>query len=209
MPGYYVHIASATDDLRSSILGIKGVIAPDLWKWHTPTELEYREFFTDCLNAPTYEQVKKLCSPEHGGTHLGSEVGDTNHANFKLLETMFDNGEIDANNLFFKGYVHHLKVDYIFYSNPSICDNVSFERDFATDKDKAMSDLHCDWDKTNYAISKWYPETKRIVLKMPEEVRKVINFVEGDCKYISLEPMKDFIEEMRKPRSLEELLGSE
>ena len=206
MPGYYVHIAAATDDLRSSILGIKGVIAPDLWKKHTPTESEYHEFFKNCLNVPTYEQVKKLCLPEHGGTHFGSEAGDTNHADFKLLETMFENGEFDANNLFFKGYIHHLKVDYIFYSNPSICDNVSFERDFAADSDKAMSDLHCDWDKTNYAISKWYSETKGIVSKMPEEVRKVINFVEGDCKYISLSPMKDFIEEMRKNRSLEELL---
>lgn len=206
MPGYFVHIASSPDDIRSSKLGIKGVIAPDLWKKHTPTELEYTSFFGDCLNAPSYEQVKSLCSIEHGGTHFVSKSSDTNHANFKLLEKMFEEGQLDATNLFFKGYVHHLKVDYNFYSNTLLCDNVEFERDFAADEKMAMSELHSDWDKTNFAISKWYPETIQIISTMPEKVRNVVNFVEGDCKYISLIPMKQFIEEMRRPKSLKKLL---
>lgn len=208
MPGNFTHVASATEDVRSSKIGILGVIAPDLWKKHTPTESEYIELFGDCLDqAPSYEQVLKLCSIEHGGTHFGSEPGDTNHANFKLLASMFKDGQFDANSIFFKGYVHHLRADKEFYSNPTLCNTAAFEKEFALDKNKAMADLHTDWDKTNFAISSWYPEIVDMIDYLPEDAKKVINFVEGDCKYISASSMKEFIEDMRKSRSLKELLG--
>ena len=208
MPGHFTHIGSVPEDIRSSELGVIGVIAPDLWKKHTPTESEYTDLFGNCLDkAPGYEQVLKLCSIEHGGTHFGSEPGDTNHANFKLLTSMFNNGQLDKNNIFFKGYIHHLRVDHDFYANSALCNNVAFEKDFALDKDKAIADLHTDWDKTNFSISTWYPEVIDLIDYLPEEVKKVIKFVEGNCKYISASSMKEFIEDMRKPRSLEELLG--
>ncbi len=210
MPGNFTHVSSVPEDVRSSEIGVIGVIAPDLWKKHTPTKSEYAYLFRNCLDkAPSYEQVLKLCSIKHGGTHFGSEPGDTNHADFKLLKSMFEDGEFDSNSLFFKGYIHHLRVDYEFYSNPTLCNNVAFEKDFALEKNKAMTELHADWDKTNFAISSWYPEVIDLIDYLPEEAKKVIKFVEGECKYISTFSMKDFIEDMRKPRSLEELLGSE
>lgn len=206
MPGYFVHIASAPEDVRSSTLGLKGLIAPDLWKWHTPTESEYFQFFDQCPDAPSYEQVKFLCSVEHGGTHFGSEPGDTNHADFTFLSTLFATGQFDADNLFFKGYIHHLRVDKTFYADTSLCDGTAFEKDYAVDKETAMEVLHLDWDKTNFAISNWYPEVVNVVSAMPEEVRKVIGFAEGNTKYVALTPMKLFIQDMRKYRSMAELL---
>lgn len=207
MPGYFVHIASAPDDVRSSTLGLKGLIAPDLWKRHSPTESEYIQFFDNCHNAPTYEQVKFLCSVEHGGTHFGSEPGDTNHANFVFISTLFSTSQFDANNLFFKGYIHHLKVDEAFYADAALCNGTAFEKDFAIDKETAMADLHLDWNKTNFAISNWYPEVINLISTMPEEVQKVIGFAEGSTKYVALTQMKEFMENMRKSRSIEELLS--
>ena len=207
MPGYFVHIASAPEDVRSSALGLKGLIAPDLWKKHTPTESEYLQFFAKCSDAPSYEQVKFLCSAEHGGTHFGSKASDTNHANFAFLSTLFASGQFDADNLFFKGYIHHLRVDKNFYADSSLCDGSAFEKDFAVDKDTAMADLHFDWDKTNFAISSWYPEVVDVVSTMPEKVQKVIGFAEGDTKYVALTPMRQFIQDMRESRSIAELLN--
>lgn len=206
MPGYFVHIASAPDDVRSSTIGLKGLIAPDLWKKHTPTETEYNKFFENCSGAPTYEQVKFLCSVEHGGTHFGPNPGYTNLADFAFLANLFATAQLDANNLFFKGYIHHLRVDKSFYADTSICNGVAFETDFATNKEIAMADLHLDWDKTNFAISEWYPEVVDVVSTMPEEVQKVIGFAEGHTKYVFLVPMKQFMQNMRKARSMEELL---
>ena len=36
MPGYFIHLASAPEKLRNSKIGLLGIIAPDLWKKHTP-----------------------------------------------------------------------------------------------------------------------------------------------------------------------------
>lgn len=207
MPGYFVHISSAPEDVRSSTLGLKGLIAPDLWKKHTPTESEYIQFFDKCPDSPSYELVKFLCSIEHGGTHFGSNPSDTNHADFAFLSTLFAAGQFDADNLFFKGYIHHLRVDANFYANPLLCNGTAFEKDYSIDKETAMINLHLDWDKTNLAISSWYPEIANIVSTMPEKVQKVIGFAEGDIKYVALTPMKQFIEDMRKPRTTEELLN--
>lgn len=207
MPGYFVHIASAPEDVRSSVLGLKGLIAPDLWKKYTPTESEYLQFFDKCPGAPSYEQVKFLCSVEHGGTHFGSKPSDTNHADFAFLSTLFASNQFDTDNLFFKGYIHHLRVDKNFYANTSLCDGAAFEKDFAVDKDAAMADLHIDWDKTNFAISSWYPEVVDVVSTMPEKVQKVIGFAEGDTKYVALTPMRQFIQYMRLSRSIAELLN--
>ena len=179
MPGYFVHIGSASDDVRSSALGLKGLIAPDLWKKHTPTESEYLQFFEGCPDAPSYEQVKLLCSAEHGGTHFGSKPSDTNHADFAFISDLFESGKLDANNLFFKGYVHHLRVDKNFYADASLCDAQAFENDRVINNEAAMA----------------------------EKVQKVIAFAEGSTKYVFLTPMKKFIQDMRKPRSLEELLN--
>ena len=44
MPGYFVHIASAPEDIRSSVVGVKGLIVADLWKKHTPSKEEYVQF---------------------------------------------------------------------------------------------------------------------------------------------------------------------
>lgn len=207
MPGYFVHIASAPDDVRSSALGLKGLIAPDLWKKNTPTESEYLQFFENCPGAPSYEQVKLLCSAEHGGTHFGSKPGDTSHADFAFIANLFESGKLDANNLFFKGYVHHLRVDKNFYADATLCDGTTFENDRAVDKETAMATLHNDWNKTNFAISSWYPEVVDVVSTMPEKVQKVISFAEGSPKYIAFAPLKPFIQNMRKPRSLAELLN--
>ena len=75
------------------------------------------------------------------------------------------------------------------------------------DKETAMATLHNDWNKTNFAISSWYPEVVNVVATMPEKVQKVIAFAEGSTKYVFLTPMQKFIQDMRKPRSLEELLN--
>lgn len=206
MPGYFIHLASAPEDVRSSTLGLKGLIAPDLWKKHTPTENEYIQFFDKCPDAPSYEQVKFLCSIEHGGSHFGSEPGDTNHADFAFISTLFARNQFDKTNPFFKGYIHHLRVDKNFYADDSICDGETFDKDFTVDRKNAMTILHLDWDKTNFAISKWFPEVVEIVSTMPDEVQKVIGFTEGKTKYVALDPMKHFIEDMRKPRSIDELL---
>lgn len=205
MPGYFVHIASAPEDVRSSSIGLKGLIAPDLWKKHTPTETEYNQFFENCSEKPTYEQVKFLCSVEHGGTHFGPNPSYTNLADFALLANLFATAQLD-NNLFFKGYIHHLMVDKSFYADPSICDGVTFETDLATNKENAMKDLHLDWDKTNSAIAEWYPEVVDVVASMPKEIQKVIGFAEGPTKYVALAPMRQFMQNMRKSRSMEELL---
>ena len=190
MPGYFVHIASAPQDLRSSALGLKGLIAPDLWKKHTPTESEYFQFFTKCSDAPSYEQIKFLCSAEHGGTHFGSKLSDTNHADFAFISNLFTNGQLDVDNLFFKGYIHHLRVDKNFYADISVFNKEAYEKDSAIDKEVAIEDLHFDWDKA------------------PEEVQKVIGFAKGDTKYVTLDSMRHFIENMRESRSIEELLNS-
>lgn len=206
MPGFFVHLSSASDDLRNSSLGLKGLIAPDLWKKHTPTESEYLQFFANCTNAPSYKQVLFLCSDEHGGSHFGSEPGDTNHADFAYLAKLFANKQLDGNNMFFKGYIHHLRVDTNFYADSSICNGVAFDKDFAANKATTMSELHLDWDKTNFAIKTWYPEVSSLIATMPESVQQVIGFAEGNTKYVNLEPMKHFMEKMRKPKSLDELL---
>ena len=208
MPGYFVHIASAPQDLRSSALGLKGLIAPDLWKKHTPTESEYFQFFTKCSDAPSYEQIKFLCSAEHGGTHFGSKLSDTNHADFAFISNLFTNGQLDADNLFFKGYIHHLRVDKNFYADIPVFNKEAYEKDSAIDKKVAIEDLHFDWDKTNFAISNWYPEIVDLLSSAPEEVQKVIGFAKGDTKYVTINPMRHFIENMRESRSIEELLNS-
>ncbi len=206
MPGYFVHIASAADDIRVSDLGLKGLIAPDLWKKSTPTKEEYTEFFNNCEGAPSYEQILLLCSLTHGGTHFGSRPGDTNHADFKLIKSLLSSGQLDERNMFFKGYVHHLRVDHDFYADESICNSKAFNADYANDAKLAMDTLHMDWDKTNQALATWYPEVKDIVSSMPINVQKVIGFAEGETKYVFLTPMHNFVEVMRKHRALYELL---
>lgn len=207
MPGYFVHIASAPDDIRSSTLGLKGLVAPDLWKKSTPTEEEYLTFFNGCEGAPSYQQILLLCSLEHGGTHFGSKPGDTNHADFELLKSLFSGGQLDANNMFFKGYVHHLRVDHDFYADESICNSNAFTADYAKDAKSAMDTLHKDWDNTNQALATWYPEVKNVISAMPSKVQKVIGFAEGKTKYVALDPMHSFVEAMREPKSLRQLMN--
>lgn len=207
MPGYFIHIASASKDIRNSKLALKGIIAPDLWKWKTPTLEEYSNFFNDLSNSPSYEQVQFLCSLEHGGTHFGSSPSDTSHANFTLLKELFATGQLDADNPFFKGYIHHLHVDYKFYSDESICNIKLFNKDYSIDA-KATSDLaHSDWDKTNTAIAKWYPEVLDIISTMPKEIQEIISFIDGTPKYISLNSIHQFIQNMQKEQTLSELLN--
>jgi len=205
MPGYFVHIASAPEDIRSSVVGVKGLIVADLWKKHTPSKEEYVQFFKGCENAPTYDQILLMCSLEHGGTHFGSKPSETNNANFQLIKDLFDSGQF-ATTMFFKGYVHHLRVDHDFYADKSICNGEAFMADFKKEEESAVKALHLDWDKTNQALADWYPEVKKLVSDMPNEVKKVIGFATGDTQYVSLTPMHEFVEAMRQPKNLYQLL---
>ena len=49
MPGYLMHIDCAPEIIRNSKVGLKGIIAPDLWKSHTPTQEEYSSFLLIAL----------------------------------------------------------------------------------------------------------------------------------------------------------------
>lgn len=207
MPGYFVHIASAPTDIRSSELGLKGLIAPDLWKKSTPSKEEYLAFFNGCKGVPSYQQVLLLCSTNHGGTHFGSKPSDTNHADFSMIASLFHNGQLDADSIFFKGYVHHLLADKTFYADESICNITRFNADYAIDAKTAKDNLHLDWDKTNHAIATKYPEIVPAVSILPTKAKKVIAFVEGIPMYVALEPMLHFIQSMRQPKTLEQLLA--
>lgn len=207
MPGYLVHIVSASEDLRSSKLGFKGLIAPDLWKKHTPTYDEYLQFFYECFDAPSYEQVKLLCSDTHGGTHFGKKSSITNCADFAFIATLFATKQLDSENPFFKGYIHHLRVDKNFYADSSICDRISFNNDFVENRELARETLHNDWDKTNNSISQWYPEVRVMISALPRKAQDIIQFVDGIPQYISLDKMHIFIENMHQFKSIEELLN--
>lgn len=206
MPGYFVHLGSAPESVRSSELGLKGLIAPDLWKWNTPSKEEYYEFFSGCVEtAPSYQQILTLCDITHGGTHFGTSQGDTNHADFTLLKSMFSNGELPLNQFMF-GYIHHLRVDEKFYSRSDICDMHTFNKNYALDSQNAMDTLHLDWDKSNKVISEWYPEVVNAITDMPETVKNVVQFKDGAPVYISLNHLKEFMEDLRRQRSIDELL---
>ena len=207
MPGYFVHIASASEVIRTSKLGFKGLIAPDLWKKNTPTEYEYSQFFYDCSNAPSYEQVKFLCSETHGGTHFGENASITNHADFALIATLFATRQLDIDNPFFKGYIHHLRVDKNFYSDSSIFNEVAFNHDYLKNIEMAKETLHNDWNKTNHSISQWYPEVRVMISSLPQRAQDIIQFKEGVPKYIELNKMHSFIETMRQLKSIDELLN--
>lgn len=178
MPGYFIHLASAPEKLRNSKIGLLGIIAPDLWKKHTPTELEYDKLFSKCvIDKPRYEEVLLLCDASHGGTHFGSEPSDTNHANFSAIRKILEDGKLDGNSLFITGYMHHLQV------------------------------LHNDWNKTNLALATLYPDLNSIIKTMPEKVQTVVEFKNGTPTYISLDLLFSFIEEMRKKIVLTDLIS--
>lgn len=208
-PGYLVHTAAFDPKvLKQSKLALLGLIAPDFWKKHTPSKEEYLAFFGGCQGAPSYEQVLLLCSLDHGGTHFGSNPRETDHADFSLLRSMFSTGQLDAENIFFYGYVHHLLADKMFYANRLICDQAKFSEDRSIDSNAALARLHNDWDKTNAEIIAWFPEVKLAISTMPSEVQKVIGFAEGPPTYVALEHMRRFIEMMRQPQNLEQLLAA-
>ena len=100
-PGYGIHTAALPEHLMGLLLAVLGMVAPDLWKKHTPSYEEYMAFFNSCQGAPTYEQVLLLCSSDHGGTHFGPEPSITNQADFFLLHDLFNTGRLDAENIFF------------------------------------------------------------------------------------------------------------
>ena len=208
MPGYFIHLASAPEKLRNSKIGLLGIIAPDLWKKHTPTELEYDKLFSECvIDKPRYEEVLLLCDASHGGTHFGSEPSDTNHANFSAIRKILEDGKLDGNSLFITGYMHHLMVDKLFYSNKSICDIDKFNKDFNEHPDLAKQVLHNDWNKTNLALATLYPDLNSIIKTMPEKVQTVVEFKNGTPTYISLDLLFSFIEEMRKKIVLTDLIS--
>lgn len=144
---------------------------------------------------PRYEEVLLLCDASHGGTHFGSEPSDTNHANFSAIRKILEDGKLDGNSLFITGYMHHLMVDKLFYSNKSICDIDKFNKDFNEHPDLAKQVLHNDWNKTNLALATLYPDLNSIIKTMPEKVQTVVEFKNGTPTYISLDLLFSFIEE--------------
>ena len=194
MPGNVIHLGGAPKEFQETKLGRLGLIAPDYWKWEKPTLEDYKNFFEGCENAPTYEEVEYLCSLEHGGTHFGSEQGDTNHADFGILANAFNNGKLDKTNPFYLSYVHHLRLDKCFYANPDLFDQISFENDYSKDDKETMKRLHLDWDNTNDLIQQWFPKVCTSLTDMPQKVKDIVKFVEGKPKYVQPIPLKAFME---------------
>lgn len=211
MPGYFVHFGCANPAICRSILGRKGLIAPDFFKWEIPTKEQYEDFFANCKGEgeiPTYEEICFVCDESHGRTHFSpsQDPGDTNHADFDFLKTAFESGKLKYTD-FWWGFIHHLRTDYEFYANPSICDMEKFDADYNNDSKSAMDTLHEDWDKTNGTIAKWYPEVASYLDDMPENVRNIVKFTQGETVYINIHEMTVFMDMMRQERSIDELLN--
>ena len=208
MPGYFIHLASAPTSLRYDPLALKGFIAPDVWKATIPTYDEYEKFFNNCkdIRGIDYEQILRLCDLSHGGTHFGSNPRDTNHADFQYIYKMISNNQLLISS-FLIAYIHHLRVDTMFYSRNDICDYASFKKDYAVNAEKAMDTLHLDWDKTNKSILNWYPELVSLMKYMPEDVKKVVQFTEGEPHYINLGSLKEFMDDFRHEHSIKQLIA--
>ncbi len=197
MPGYFIHLVAAPEEIRNSKLGALGLIAPDFWQKYAPTEEEYIEFFQGCEDFPTYEQILMLCSKEHGGTHFGVKSRCNTSTDFGIINQMIEENKIDSNNMFIKGFIQHLKVDEAFYTDRTYFDVDTYRLDYAVNNKKTIGRLHKEWDRTNLVITKWYPEAKNAIHKLPERACKVIAFTKGKLRYVNLEELHEFIEKMR------------
>lgn len=205
-PGFGLHLGSTNEENLGSKLIVLGVAAPDYFKWDPLTQERYEKFFKGCENAPKYEEIQYLCDLKHGGTHFGSEPGDTNHANFKVLAEAFSNGILDAENPFYIGYLHHLRVDQRFYADPTLFNQELFDSDYKSNSEETMARLHRDWDNTNDALLKCFPKVRDILRGMPQEVQDIVKFEEGEPKYISLKLVINFVNGMKGDFTLAHLL---
>lgn len=99
-----------------------------------------------------------------------------------------------------------MRADTDFYGNPDICNHAAFNADFIKDEPATRARLHRDWDRTNHIISAKYPQAAKALKSLPPQIMKYIKYEIGPTKYISLSRTLDFINEMRKERTLQELL---
>lgn len=206
MPGYLMHIDCAPEIIRNSKVGLKGIIAPDLWKSHTPTQEEYSSFFANCIDVPRYEEILMLCNSSHGGTHFGSPSYYTSRTNFSMIRNLFLSGKLDSSNIFFTGFMHHLYVDNAFYSDKNLFDSDKFFADYLQNPVLAKQTLHNDWDAINLHLATMNPELISVLDFMPDEVKAFVKFSSSKTTYASFF-IFDFMQEMRKKAVLTELIG--
>lgn len=185
MPGYYIHLASSSEESRKNRSFVYGLEAPDLLKKYYKdnglewTKEKYKQIKTpdmpdfSCFEARIQEKESIL---NNAGMHYGvSSNPDISH----FWNTL---SVIEKQNPFYIGYLWHLLTDLMIYKYLNIEEKLN---NSATNNEKntnleELQKLHSDWDKINTKVRTTY----RDVILTPEVIElNVVKFISDTHTY--------------------------
>ena len=189
MPGYKFHDATADPNKIKYLEYRKGIIAPDFIKSGYINSLEdYEDFFKDCdlSQIPSYKELLKTKNDSH---FMNSNKRTDNPNISAFLSSKF----VSINKLFWQGYLTHLIGDKYFY-NSNVFNKSKFNKEFLKNKEKAIKDLHNDWNITNKIIDDIFK------IELLDEVKKLdlVKFSVGKTKYVDKQSLISSIYEIRR-----------
>lgn len=212
MPGYYLHLAACTQQVRENRSFVIGVEAPDILKEYFKVygldgaREKYNTLKT--VEMPDFEVFEsRIQQNEMYGSRDGLHYGVSSRPDVLYLWSHLS--EDEKKNPFWTGYIWHLLTDLIIYTRLDIDAKFeSFNQKHANDKDLVniqkgeVKKLHSDWDRTNAKVRDTYPDVQ---LTPEVEELGVVQFInEGKLQYVDWELLRATIDYLRCFNPLQE-----
>ncbi len=142
-----------------------------------PLQIKNEEEFINGTIAPDLNTDMTQISTNKHKTHY--EQGEANRIN---ISSFLNDSKVDIKQDYWKGYLIHLIVDDYFY-------NKKFKEE-TTEMLKNKDSFYYDYDCLNKTLLQYYK------IEPLEQTKKYMNILQGKPKYLELERIKKFIEEI-------------
>lgn len=156
-------------------------IAKEYIKNHKNEIVDEKEFFNGTIRPDMNENLDGLCENK-SITHYG-QMGNKNDGNFETdIYTFLIENKENMSKDFYKGYLLHLLTDYYFY-------NIYFNNELL-EVIKNRDKFHYDFDCINKKIEEIYK------IDLPINIKKYTGYTIGKPKYLKLDKVINFINEI-------------
>lgn len=165
-------------------------IAKQYIKKHKDEIKNKQDFLNGSVRPDLSEDMMKLCDDKFK-THYG-EMGRKNDGKFETdMYAFLRDPKTNIKQDFYKGYLLHLLTDYYFY-------NYYFNKELL-EVIKNEDTFHSDFDCTNKLLEEKYQ------IELSENIKKYTGYKNESPKYINIQKLIDFIEEMSNLNLEEEI----
>ena len=165
-------------------------VAKRYMKKHIDEIKESKKFLNGSIRPDLNENMTEPCDNKFK-THYGL-MGSRNDGKFETdIYKFLQDSKIDIEQDFYKGYLLHLLTDYYFY-------NYYFNKELL-EVIKNKDTFHSDFDCTNKMLEEKYE------IELPESIKKFTGYKNEKTKYIDVQKLVNFIEQISEINLSEEI----